>query len=416
MRKHLTDLQIQKLKAPTEGQIEVWDIQIPGLGLRVSKGGSKSFVLMFRHAGKLRRMTLGRYDPDAFPLRLARDKARDARRMVEEGMDPAFMKKQEQLEAREAPTIKDLAELYIERYAKRHKKSWKEDERMLTKDVIPEWGHLKAHSITRRDVIALLDDIVERGAGVTANRTLAVISRMFNFGVDRCILESNPAYRVKAPTPEKARERTLTEVEIREFWKALDSARMDEGTRIALKLVLVTGQRPGEVAGMSKKELDGNWWTIPGERIKNGLTHRVPLSPLAETLIKEAKALSGDSPYLFPSPSKDESDEDRPIGERALARAIANNRATGEKPDRAFKLDHFTPHDLRRTCGTMLGALVVSRFIQDRILNHKDRSMGGVYDRHSYDEQKRAALEAWSNKLEEITSGTKAENVVNLHA
>jgi integrase len=160
--------------------------------------------------------------------------------------------------------VAGLVDEYIEKWAKARKRSWKEDERILSKDVLPAWGHRKTREITRRDVIRLLDNIIDRGAGIMAKRTLAVVRKMFNFAVSRDIVPVSPCLAVRSPAPEQHRDRVLTTDEIRALWQGLAGAKMmAEGTKLAIKLQLVTAQRKAEIVSAAWDEIDwtDKWWT-----------------------------------------------------------------------------------------------------------------------------------------------------------
>jgi integrase len=380
----LTDTRIRSLK-PTGKRYLVWDAN--GLGVRVGTSGKKSFVYTYREGPKIRWMTLGNYP--AISLADAREKHGRALAARDKGLSPADAELEEKRQAREAPTVAQLADYYIEHYAKRQKKSWQEDERQLRKDVIPRLGHIKAQSVRRRDIVELVEGIADRGAPVTANRTLAVISRMFNFAVEREILEATPAAGIKRVHKEQGRQRVLSEAEIRKFWDNLPNTQMTESVRLALQLMLVTAQRRGEVTEATWDEFDfsAGWWTIAAARAKNGLAHRVPLSNLALGLLERIKALSGDSPYLFPSPRGN-----NPITVRALTRAVDRNIE-------ALGVADFTPHDLRRTAASHMAGLGIQRLVISKILNHVEPGITAVYDRHTYDPEKREALDTWASRL-----------------
>ena len=301
------------------------------------------------------------------------------------------------------PSVKRLVAEYIEKYAKPRKRSWKEDERILNKDVVPRWGKRKAQDITRRDIILLLDEIVDRGALIQANRTLATIRKMYSFAMGRGILESSPCVAIPAPSKENRRDRVLNEEEIRTFWEKLDTAKMDNATALALKFQLITAQRKGEVAGAEWKDFDlkNGWWTIPANKAKNGFPHRVPLSSLATEILKELKNVTSQSQWLFPSPRNGQH-----IAETSVDHAVRENAEH-------FKIDHFTPHDLRRTAASMMTASGIQRLTVSKVLNHVETGVTAVYDRHSYDKEKRQALETWERKLRGILTGKKAK-IVNL--
>ncbi len=413
-KKKLTDFQIRNLKAQDKRYTEWGD---RGFGVRVTANGVKTFIFKYRFDGKVRWMTLGTYPK--VTLADAHEVHADAWKVLRQGLDPGAKAIEDREAKRRAHTLADLAHEYLEKWAKPRKRSWRTDKRILEKDVLAEWGRRKAHDITKRDVIELLDAIVDRGAPIMANRTLAVIRRMFNFAMERDIVIASPCLTVKAPASENQRDRVLTVEEIRTFWHGLDREHMNGVNpciKLALKLELVTAQRKNECCAAAWEEIDleEGWWTIPGEKTelrlhhgveeglaKNKLPHRVPLTALAIEILQAAKALSGDSPWVFPSPRTS-----RPITPPAINHAMRLRR---ERLGLAF-----IPHDLRRTAASQVASLGFGAFVS-RVLNHKDNRVTAVYDRHSYDREKRQALEAWSRKLGEII-GEKQEssNVIRL--
>ncbi|MEE8055527.1 MAG: Arm DNA-binding domain-containing protein, partial [Gammaproteobacteria bacterium] len=167
-----TDSKLKSLK-PRKARYEVFEDGRPGFGLRVSPQSTKTFIFLYRYHGRPRRMSLGRYL--SLSLADAHLKHSEAVTKLEKDIDPADQLAEERDTLRKAPTVKQLVQEYLETYARRYKKTWVEDQRMLYKDVIPRWGQLRARDITRRDVIRLLDDIVARGAPVKSNRTKAVV-------------------------------------------------------------------------------------------------------------------------------------------------------------------------------------------------------------------------------------------------
>jgi len=395
-----TDRQIQNLK-PRDQRYEVFEDR--GFGVRVGPTGRKTFIYLYRMPGEIkkRRLTLGNYP--ALSLAEAHRLYAEAREMVARSIDPGAKAISEKEEERKAPTLAVLAAEYLEKWAKPRKRSWKTDKRILEKDILPEWGQRKARDITRRDVIRILDNIVDRGAPIGANRTLAVIRKMFNFAVARDVVPASPCVAVQAPAPENRRDRVLSTEEIKGFWQGLEKTRITEGIRIALKLQLLTAQRKGEVISAAWADIDfgEGWWTIPAEKAKNGLPHRVPLSAMVLDLLQAAKPLAGDSPWVFPSPR----------GPRHI---------TGPAVDHALRLalktlgmDHFTPHDLRRSVATHLTAGGTSRLVVQKILNHVESGVIAVYDRASYDREKIQALNSWDLKLKAIIEGAET-NVIPL--
>ena len=320
--------QYLKALAPKASRYEV---QEPGgLGLRITPHGNKIFFYRYIFFGRRRRMTLG--DFTDVSLKEARDKQSDARKLLSKDIDPGERAIQERKRAIEAETVKELVVEYLERWAKVHKKSWKEDERVLNKEVIPQWGNKKAISITRRDVIHLLDQIVARGAPGSANQAFEIIRRMFHFGIERDLLENTPCHGIRKPAKSRQRDRVLSPKEIKLFWENVVKIDATSAIILALKLQLVTAQRRGEIAKAQWKEidLDIGWWTIPSINSKNTLSHRVFLSPLAVDILKELRELAGNSEYVLPSPIGDKS-----IDEKAITRAVGRNR-------NLFNIEHFT--------------------------------------------------------------------------
>ncbi len=397
-----TDRSTAALKPKAE-RYEAWEDGRTGFGIRVSLTGRKSWLFMYRFDGRARRMTLGVYP--TMPLVMARLKHAEAKKLLSEGIDPG-----EAIEARRAErnaeTVAELVEEYLEKWARPRKRSAAEDERILRKDVLPYWGRRKARDIRRRDVIKLLDTIVERGAPLQANRTLATIRVMFNFAIARDIVDATPVAMVKPPSKENQRDRVLSPDEIRTFWTGLDDAPMSETLRLALKLQLVTAQRKGEIIGAAQVEFDleEGAWTIPAERSKNGKLHRVPLSPLATDLVTKARELAGTSQWLFPSPS----------GGQSIYTESVNHALYKSLPK--MGVEPFTPHDLRRTAASGMTALGIPRLVVGKILNHVESGVTAVYDRHGYDQEKRHALDTWAAHLEDILAGKRRSNVVRLAA
>ena len=424
-----SDKFVESLK-PTE---KINDIrEANGFGIRVLPSGVKTWFFIYRIDGKRRFMNLGHYP--SIGLSDARKKYRAAYDLYEHGKDPADLADQAKEDHRKAPTVADLCTEYIERHAKKFKRSWETDERILNHDVIPAWGKRKAADITKRDVVLILERIVDRGSPIMANNTFAVLRKMFNWAIEKDILPHTPCTGVKPPAPKVSRDRVLSEVEIKTFWGNLDACAVSSEIRAALRLILATAQRPGEVIGMHTSEIDGEWWTIPAERAKNKKAHRVYLSPLARGIIAEAIGQARDvwevpadqdySGYVFPTPNRK---KDQAIAPQALIVAVSRNLewpvtdAKGKplfdadgKPATVNKIgvEHFTPHDLRRTAATFMAEAGEMDEVIDAILNHAKQGVIKVYNQFKYDAQKRLALESWARKLASITIGTEGAKVL----
>lgn len=390
-----------------------------GFNIRVMPSGVKTWVYLYRFDGKRKELNLGTY-PDV-SLATAREKHAEARKLLNHGTDPGALER-EKLEARrKAPTVADLCAEYLKKHAMVHKKSWAQDERMIKAEILPSWGDRKAEDLKKRDVILLLESIMERGSPISSNNTLALVRKMFNFAIDRDILEFNPCTRVKPLAPKPEKNRVLSETEIRTLWQALDddALLMANNTRRALRLILVTGQRPGEVTGLHIKEIEGRWWTIPPERTKNGKEHRVYLTDTALELIGDADG------YVFPTRLRD---RDCPMDEKALPCSLRRNirgvevkgkpgkksTPNPEQPNR-IGVDFFTPHDLRRTAATRMAEMGITEEIIGHVLNHTHRrTITRVYNRYAYDSEKQRALELWESRLKAIIEGAAKAEVIPL--
>jgi integrase len=409
-----TDASIKALK-PISERYEKWETNGKGFGIRVSPTSRKTFIFMFRFDGTARRMTLGSYP--RITLSRAHELHAKARQELEKGIDPGIESVRGKRQVREAYTVSELVHDYIEKHAKRKKRSWKEDQRILNKDVVPRWGKRKAASITRLEVVNLLDEVRDRaeaigGKGVQANRTLEIIRKMYNFAVGRSIVEHSPCAVIETPAKENKRDRVLNEKEIKVFWDNLDKSRMERATQLLLKLQLVTMQRKGELVQIEKTDLDlkNGWWTQPKEKVKNNISHRVWLSNMAMDLIEEVVELSGDSKWLFPGRI-----EGKHLTPQAVDHALrdAQTKNPTRKTADVLNIPKFTPHDLRRTGATHATGAGVSRFIVSRVLNHVDESITARYDLHGYDNEKKLALETWERKLRAILFNEKSK-VINL--
>ncbi len=391
-----TDRSIRNLKLRSQ-RYEVWEDNGKGFGIRVSPKGRKTWIFLYRFKKRPRRMSFGTYPSVSLAMAHKRH-AKAVAQLVEEGIDPGAIKRQETARARTAPTIPDLADEYMEFHAKKKKRSWREDQRMLDVYVLPKWKKLKVEGIRRRDLVLLLDDI---NAPIQANRVLALVRKMFNFAIDRGILEATPFTRMKPPHEEKERGRTLPPDEIKAFWNGLDKSNVEKRTGLALKFLLVTAQRSIEVSDAARSEIDlyKRIWTIPANRTKNGYEHRLPLPDLAVELLGEAYALGGDSAYVFP----DKKNGTKSMNEGTLRQAVSRNLAV-------FGTPQFTPHDLRRTASTMMRSLVSAKGV-DKVLNHIPPKLERTYDQHDYMPEKRQALEKWAGKLREIIDKTTGKLV-----
>jgi integrase len=418
MKGRLTASIVDSVKPPRLGQVELYDHDVPGFALRVGRSGKRTWVLRYRVKAKgaqpacMRRLTLGSYP--AMSLADARRRARAKLGEVASGGDPVGeTQAAAEEEARDrANTFAELVDRYMghcESQGRNKLRTLAEKRKLLRRYLLPAWGARPTSSITRRDIIALVEQIAERGAagrgaGIQANRAVALISNLFAFATNREIIMANPAHRIPRPGIEHRRERVLSEDEIRRVWQALDA----EHLRVAaiVRLTLLTAQRRGEVCGLrwDELDLDRGWWTLPAERAKNGLSHRVPLGPQALSILHALQESPHDPVFVF-------------RGGR-LNQPLTDLRNPLRRVRTAARLEDFKLHDLRRTAASLMASLGVPRFVLGRVLNHADNGITAVYDRHSYDTEKRQALERLDRHLQTIVTAQPSvePRVVNLDA
>ncbi len=414
----LTDIQVKKLPS-RDKRYEVLDGN--GLFVRVTHTGHKSWIFRYRFgdAQKPRRMTLGNYP--SMTLARAREKHAQAMQELEKGIDPGATAKNEKAHRKAEPTFKDLLDEFWEVELSKSPTA-NERKRLVEKDALPCWTSRKVSSIKRRDAVVLLDDVRER-APITANRLQGVLIRMFNFASERGMIDFSPLAGMRRGK-EGSRARVLTDAEIKSFWNCLDLERTDIDiyrlTKLALKAVLLTGQRPGEISGMTHDEIQGEWWIIPPERTKTHEENRVPILPMLAEIIEQARPYNTGSRFVFVSPRSPlyehkkpdkakPKETDIPVSVGALANSLRRHREEMKIPER------FTPHDLRRTLRTRLAELGVSDIVAERVLGHKLQGILGIYNRHSYDAEKRHALGLWEKRLCEILGLSEATtNVIPL--
>jgi integrase len=389
MRVKLTAKSVENVKPPEKGRLQLWDSALPAFGLRITERGKKSWVVMYRYRDRQRRMTLGSYP--AFSLAEAREEARATLRAVERGEDPAAEKKEAK---RKPPTLfADSVEEFIELYAKPKNRGWAESRRLLMNNVAPHFKYMTIHDVTRHHVIDVLDGIIARGAPTQANRTLAAIRKLYNWSMDRGLIDHNPVLGLKPPVKETSRDRVLTDPEVRKVWAVWEEMEWPFGP--LFKLLLLTGQRRSEVASMKWSDIDfeNNIWTIPREIAKNDRTHDVPLSSLILEIINSVPQIAGRD-LLFSTTRR------TPVsGFGKLKRQI----------DETSGVENWRLHDLRRTAASGMARLGVAPHVVEKILNHSSGTISGVaaiYNRHGYEKEKKQALETWSKYLIELFSTT----------
>jgi integrase len=362
-----------------------------GLVLQVQPSGHRSYKLIYRHHARPRWYHIGA--ADAIALADARKLAAGIMLQVLQGVDPQAARKAQ----RGTDTFEELAARYCAEYAQKKNKSWRQADRLVTRYLLPRWGKLRAADITRGDVKAT---IVQIKGPIAANQVLASASAIFSWAIreEQGGIHVNPCSRVEGNST-KSRERVLSDSEIPNFWEAFNNAGLPG---VGLKVLLLTGQRPGEVAHMRFDHIVDGWWTMPGAPdaatkwpgTKNTQTHRIWLPKAVQEILT---ALGNDNTgFVFGG--------------------VLSLDATMRDVCRQLGAPRATPHDLRRTHGTMITALGFGRDAMNRIQNHREGGISSVYDRHQYAEENKRIMEAVTTKI--ITLAQKISvlsNVVPLH-
>jgi integrase len=370
-KKALTDQAVKRIKPPASGQVDVFDMGYPGFALRVSYGGAKSWVFFYRLGNKQRRLTLGHYP--ATSLAEGRDLWRKAKHDLSMGRDPARKEVS-------GDNFESVAREWLKR-DQGDKKSLVEVQRIVEKEMIPHWGHRSMRDIRRHDILLQVDAIVDRGSATMARRFMAYVHRLFRWATSRGIIDSNPATDLPKPGKETKRERVLTDDELKKVWKGAEKFGWPYGP--AIQLLILTGARRAEISELQWAEVNGKTIELAGARTKNGEPHSIPLSEPALKVLKSVPRIAGRE-YVFGKPLR--------------SGAWSNIKTKFD----AAKVSNWRIHDLRRTVATGLQKLGVNLQTIEAVLNHTSGSRSGVvvvYQRHSFDSEKRAALDAWGRHV-----------------
>jgi integrase len=388
--KSLTAAAVERLKAPKSGQVEYFDQGYPGLSLRISYGGRKAWSMHYRVHGKLRRISLGTFP--AVSLAEAREAWREARKDIARGIDPATV-------PRSAPpttAFAAVAEEWLQRDQAQNK-SANTVRRIVNRELLPAWGNRPIADIGRRDVRDLIDGIVDRGAVIMARRVHGHLHRLFVWAVGRDIITANPMTGLPMPGAETRRDRVLTDDELVTVWKGATALRFPFGP--AFQLLILTGARREEIGRLKWSEIDGDTINLKGDRTKNGEPHLIPLSAPARALLDSLPRFAG-SDYVFTTNGH---------------KHVTAWSSAKEKLDAVVKVAEWRVHDLRRTVATGLQRLGVGLQTIETVLGHVGGSRSGIvatYQRHSFQPEARAALEAWGANCVGLIEGRAAGKVL----
>jgi len=380
----------------------------PGLQLRVRTTKRHiigSWLHRFKFRGCETRVLIGHFPETT--LEAARRIVREQREQLSQGMDPrrgaprrrtAYGARTLSAAAAGADhTVDFLVTEFIERYLRPNRKRPQHAEHILRKNVLAEWHYRDARSIKPREVILLLDGIVSRGCSVLANRTASLLGQLFKFGVHRGIVDSSPVQLLMAPGgKEKPRQRVLSDQELAAFLS--DPKACTRFARLAhvITLLLLTGQRRGELAAAEWKHVDFNaaTWFIPAENAKTARDTLVPLAPWALQEFGSLRQYARKSRWVLPTVGRATAG-----GRHIHPQQLTTSLVRCMPRFRRVGIQKFTLHDLRRTCRTGLARLGIEPHIAERVLGHTQGRIAATYDVHNYAVEKRRALESWATHL-----------------
>jgi integrase len=407
MAKPLTDRTLKALeKRPAEAgkTYTVPDGLVPGLAVRVMPSGARTFVLVTRFPGKsATRRALGSYGE--LTLEQAREKARGWLALIKRGIDPADDEDRQRAaeQQRQANSFAAVCEDYF-RLALPKQRKGAEVEQDMRREFISRWGKRPITDITARDVVAVLD--AKQDTPYQAHNLLGHIRRLYNWSIGRSVygLDRSPCDRMKPADvigKKLSRTRVLTDAEIRLLWAATETMGYPYGPMF--RMLLLTGQRLREVsdARWSEFDLDRKLWIIPSERMKMGGPHTVPLADDVVALLKELPRFTrGDYLYSAKYGAK-------PVN----GASVAKRRLDGLMEE----CPPFVLHDLRRTMRTGLSGLPISTDVAELVIAHARPGLRRVYDMHSFEAEKRRALDLWAARVRDIVT-PPPENVVSIAA
>lgn len=370
-----------------------WDSEITGFGIRIYPSGKKSFVLSYRQDGTKRLFTIGQYGN--ITLEQARILAQKKMGEVADGKDPLLVRRA--AKKKHDWNVNRAGKEFLKKLKSTSDRHHGEVERIFEKDVFPTIGKLPIDEVTKDHILKIIDAVLERGAGIMANRTLMRLSRFFNWCIERNLIDHSPVYKLPKPTQERTRDRVLADYELKEILEAIKTINYPFGP--LLSFLLLTGQRRSEVASMKWTDYDREQkiWILPREHTKSDRAHEVPLCDKAIELIEGSPKL-GD--YIFTS-SGDRPFENFSRLKKALDTKIKNKRAK----DGQVNISPWTLHDLRRTCASGMARLGVAPHVIEKALNHssgKIRGVAAIYNRYEYAPEMRTAFELWAEHIAQV--------------
>lgn len=395
----LTDPAIKRLKPPARGQSDVFDQHYPGLALRISYGGTRSWVYFCRVGSRLIRHQLGTYP--TMSLAAARNAWRAAREEVQAGKAPPKPPRapRQRKASAAGPAVsenRNAIENVVAEWLKRDQArnaSHDEVKRLMDRDVVPQWRGRLIGSIGRRDIIELLDSVMDDGKVAKARNLHSHLHRLLAWCVGRGILVTNPMVEMDKPGEAVERDRVLSDTELAALWRAALNVGFPFGH--ATQLLILTACRRSEIAELRRDEIDADaaCLRLPAARTKNSEPRTVPLTPLAWRILMGCPRIAG-SPYVFTVTGR------TPVSGWSKAKTILDRQT---RINEAWRL-----HDIRRTVATGLESLGTPLQVTEHVLGHISGSKAGivgVYQRHRYEKEKREALGKWASHVLNLVAG-----------
>ncbi len=372
------------------------EFESSGLGIRLNK----RLVFLFTYIWDNKQVwrTLGKYP--ALSLKQARIKHNEELSLIEDNIDPREHQKEQESKAL---TIEWLCDDFYQRDLKINRKRPDQPKGLIDVHIKPRFGQYKLNDITRRDIKTGLDKMVDTGISSTANKTLALMKQMFDYGISAGVLENNVALPIKSRNVggiEKARERNLSFEEIKTLWLFLDDGQHKISKEIifAVKLLILTAARSSEIreAEWSEFDFENMLWTIPANRYKTEIEHKTPITPAIKELLDKIPKMKDDKEHLFNLDSK------------AIGRSIRRSLQPLKDGTIRLNIPHFTIHDLRRSVASRMSDLKVDAVTIEKVLGHKLPKILQGYNRGEMMEERSEALTRWSDKVYKIIN--EAEN------
>ncbi len=431
----ITKRSVDAVPVPPQGSRRreyLWDEEVKGFGLMVTEKGVRSYILQYRIGGRgspTRRVTIGKHGSPWTPDG-ARDRARELLEQVRRKIDPFDAEKERlrneqerQRASAEAESVATklafvtFADRFIEKYAKvKQPRTWRDTESIFHRDLKPHFKDKPLPSIRPAEIIEVIERVQERGdsAAIKAYKALRV---MFGWAVEKHVISASPMQYMKPPAKLEARDRALKDVELRLLWMAASDLGWPFGPII--QLLILTGQRRDEVGGMCWPELDlsKKQWLLPSERSKNGESNLVPLAPQAVSILKGLPKVNSKAKLVFTTTGETAvsgfSKIKRRLDESMLSimRSEAANAGACDEELESLNLDPWRLHDLRRTIASGCQRLGIPLEVSEAILNHTSGTrsgIAGVYHVYRFEDEKRAALEAWDEHVMKVVRSSSS--------